>query len=363
MRWIGKRVRSSRAPGPRSPPSRRRRTRAGFAFGVDIAPRASCTIGGMIATNAGGVHVVRDGMMASQVIGLEAVLADGRIVGRVPGLRKDNAGYHLAALLAGSEGTLAVITRAHLRLIAARPERAAALIAVADAGAAMEVVASLRVRLPSLVAAEILFAEAVALQSRHGAASPLARTGGAVLLIECAGTSSPLDELADGIAGLGALALETAIASDAATVARLWRLRDGVPEAIRACGIAHKIDVALPLERIPEFERRVRRLVGDLAPGAELILFGHAGDGNLHVNVLGLAPEDDGVDEAVLRLVADLGGSIAAEHGVGVAKVAALAAMGNPADLAAMRAVKRALDPSGLLNPGVVLADESARPD
>lgn len=330
-------------------------TGAGFAFGVDIGPRDSCTIGGMIATNAGGMHVVRHGSMAAQVIGVEAVLADGTTVGRVPALEKDNAGYRLGAMLAGSEGTLGIVVRAHLRLVAAEPERAAALLGVADAARAMTAVGALRRELPSLAAIEILFPEALAMAvARTGTDAPLPPACGAALLVECTGPRGVATRLARCVESMGDAVLGAAFAEGAA-VARLWRLREAVPEAIAHEGVPHKMDVSLPLGQVAAFEREVRSLVASLAPGARSILFGHAADGNLHVNVLGLPPDDESVDEAVLDLASRLGGSIAAEHGIGVAKVVALARTGRPDDLAAMRALKRAMDPRGLLNPGVVL--------
>ena len=328
---------------------------AGFAFGVDIGPREACTIGGMIATNAGGLHVVRHGSMAAQVVGIEAVLSDGSTVGRVPALPKDNAGYHLGAMLAGSEGTLGIVVLAHLRLVPADEERAAALLGFEDSQAAMTAVASLRRVLPSLAALELLFREAVDLAAVHARmAAPLPGSCGAALLVECAGARGVAGELAAAVESLGEAVRHAAFAQGAA-VARLWRLREAVPEAIARAGVPHKMDVSLPLAGIPAFEREVRSLVDRLAPGARTVLFGHAADGNLHVNVLGPPPGDDTVDEAVLDLAARSGGSIAAEHGIGVAKVAALARNGRAADLAAMRALKRAMDPRGILNPGVVL--------
>lgn len=330
---------------------------AGFGFGVDIAPRASCTIGGMIAANAGGVHVLRHGMMAEQVIGLEAVLADGTTIGRVPALRKDNAGYHLAALIAGSEGTLALVTRAHLRLVPATPSRAVALLGLADATAALAVIDRVRPRLPSLSALELMFAECVELVRRHdGNAAPLAGSPAVYLLIECAGRTSVLDELAAAVAACADLcAGDGALAEDESGLRRLWRWREGISEAINAVGVPHKLDVAVPLAALPRFVADVRCRVTTLAPDAHLAIFGHVGDGNLHVNVLGLGAEDETVDGAVLELAAEAQGSIAAEHGVGSAKVAHLGLVRTPAEIAAMRAVKRALDPAGILNPGVVL--------
>ncbi|HEY8516747.1 MAG TPA: FAD-binding oxidoreductase [Candidatus Binatia bacterium] len=330
---------------------------AGFDFGVDIAPRESCTIGGMVATNAGGVHVLRHGMMAEQVIGLEAVLADGTTVGRLPALRKDNAGYHLAALLAGSEGTLGVITRAHLRLTPALPARAVALLAVDGAEAAVELVRRTRGTLASLSALEIAFGECVELVvERLGLPAPFASTPPAAVLIECAGRTSPLDELVAAVTACDDLLRGSAVADDEAGVRRLWRYREAISEAINAAGVPHKLDVAVPLAAVPRFVADVRAQVAALAPHAQALIFGHLGDGNLHVNVLGLGPEDDAVDRAVLRLAADAGGTIAAEHGIGVAKVGELELVRSAGELAAMRAAKRALDPHGILNPGVLFA-------
>jgi FAD/FMN-containing dehydrogenase len=331
---------------------------AGFAFGVDIAPRASCTIGGMIAANAGGVHVLRHGMMAEQVIGLEAVLADGTTIGRVPALRKDNAGYHLASLLAGSEGTLAVVTRAHLRLVPATPSRAVALLGLADPAAALAVIDRVRPRLPSLVALELMFAECVELVRRvDGGATPLAGSPAVFLLIECSGRTSVLDELAGAVEACTDLVADSALAEDEAGLRRLWRYREGVSEAINAVGVPHKLDVAVPLAALPGFVADVRARVAALAPHAQVAIFGHVGDGNLHVNVLGLDADDRAIDRAVLELAAAAHGTIAAEHGVGRAKVSDLGLVRGAGELAAMRAVKQALDPGGTLNPGVVLGD------
>jgi FAD/FMN-containing dehydrogenase len=329
---------------------------AGFDFGVDIGPRESCTIGGMVATNAGGVHVLRYGMMAEQLIGLEAVLADGSVVGRVPGLRKDNAGYHLAALLAGSEGTLGVVTRAHLRLTPRLPERAVALLGLDDAEAALAVMRQVRPALPSLTALELMLAESLELVCRHtGAAPPLRGRHAVVLLIECAGRTSPTDELLTALEAASGLVRETVVADDAAGVRRLWRYRDAAGEAVNAVGVPHKLDVAVPLGAIPEFVTRVRAAVAAAVPQARLAIWGHVGDGNLHVNILGLGAGDEPIDHEVLCLAVALGGTIAAEHGVGIAKTADLPLARGAGDLAAMHAIKAALDPRGILNPGVVV--------
>jgi len=322
---------------------------AGFAFGIDFGARSACTVGGLVATNAGGLHVVRHGTMRAQVAGLEAVLGDGRVVRRLAGLLKDNAGYDLPGLLVGSEGTLGIVTRARLRLVPAHGERATALLAVGSVGEAMEAFVALRRRAPSLEAAELLLDDGLALVEAEGlASSPFRDRHPAYVLVECAARSDPTEELAEAVAALEVR--DVAVASDATQRAALWMCREGHTEAIARRGVPHKLDVSLPLGAIPAFLAALR----ELQPGA--IVFGHAGDGNLHVNLLGLAPEDDAADEAVLQLVAGHGGSISAEHGVGVAKARWLELTRSPDEIAAMRAIKRALDPDGVLNPGVLLA-------
>jgi FAD/FMN-containing dehydrogenase len=278
------------------------------------------------------------------------------VIGRVPGLRKDNAGYHLPALLAGSEGTLGVVTRAHLRLVPGLPERAVALLGLDDAGAALAVMRRIRAALPSLTALELLLGESLELVCRHtGAAPPLRGRHDAVLLIECAGRTSPVEELLAALEAAGEPVRESVVADDAAGVRRLWRYRDAAGEAVNAIGVPHKLDVAVPLEAIPGFVDRVRAAVAATAPHARLAIWGHVGDGNLHVNLLGLGTDDEPVDHEVLRLAVRLGGTIAAEHGLGIAKTDQLHLARSAGDLAAMRAIKTALDPRGILNPGVVV--------
>jgi FAD/FMN-containing dehydrogenase len=314
----------------------------------------------MVATNAGGEHVLRYGPMLDQVLGVEAALADGTIVGRVPALRKDNTGYHWAGMLAGSEGTLAVITRVHLRLVPRLTDRVTALLALDDLAAALRVSAQLRRSLASLVALEVAFADGIELVCRHfEIPTPFAPDAPVLLLVECAQQSGGIDllvaELAIAVAAIPEIR-DSAVATDERTRDRFWQYREGHAEAINANGVPHKLDVTLPFDRLAEFEVAVRARVASVAPAARVILFGHIGDGNLHVNVLGPAPGDTAVDDAVLDLVVALGGSISAEHGIGVAKRDALARSRPAAELAAMRAVKQALDPRGVLNPGVLFA-------
>jgi FAD/FMN-containing dehydrogenase len=335
-------------------------TARGWDVGVDLGARGSCTIGGMVATNAGGEHVLRYGPMVEQLLGLEAVLADGTPVGRVPALRKDNTGYHWPGLLAGSEGTLAVVTRVHLRLVPALPARVVALVGVDDLTSALGLAARLRRALPPLHALEVMFADGIELVVAHtGVGAPWSPPAPVVLLVEVAGPAGSTEDLTTALADALAAAPEpraTAVGTDPIANARLWRYREGHTEAINALGVPHKLDVALPFRALAEFERAVRDRVATVAPGARLCLFGHLGDGNLHVNVVGPDPDDDRVDTAVLDLVLALGGSISAEHGIGVAKRAALARSRSAAELAALRRVKAALDPDALLNPGVIFA-------
>ena len=313
----------------------------------------------MVATNAGGLHVLRHGSMRAQVVGIEAVLADGSVVRRLPGMTKDNTGYHLPSLLAGSEGTLGVITRARLRLVALLERRAVALLAVGSVGDAVSIAGALRRSLPSLQAAELFFDAGLELVLEHASAtSPFRERHLAYLLIEVAASTDPSDQLTDAVAAVGSQVRDAVIAADEGGRARLWALRERHTEAINAVGTPHKLDVALPVARLSEFVERVTASIEMAAPTSKTFIYGHICEGNLHLGIVGPDPEDESVDEAVLRVTIELGGSISAEHGIGSAKVAWLEADRGAADVAAMRAIKRALDPNALLNPGVLLAPE-----
>jgi FAD/FMN-containing dehydrogenase len=331
--------------------------RAGLAFPVDLAARDSATVGGMVATNAGGLHVLRFGAMRAQVLGVEAVLADSSVVSRLSGLVKDNTGYDLSQLLVGSEGTLGIVTAVRLRLVADQSEKVVALIGVGGTAEALAYLDVLRRRVEGLSAAELFFADGLTLVCDHGGLpAPLRQGFAAYLVVECGGVRDPSESLFEALAELDVPESATAAATDAAGRGRLWAYRERHTEAISALGVPHKLDVTLPQSRLAEFEQTVRAVVAETAPGARLVLFGHVGDGNLHVNVVGPPPEDETVDEAVLRLVASMDGSISAEHGIGRAKAAWLALARSPAELAAMGAIKTALDPEGMLNPGVLFA-------
>ena len=328
---------------------------AGWEFGVDLAARDSATLGGMAATNAGGTHVLRHGDMRQQVIGVEAVLADGSVVSRLSGLVKDNTGYDLAGLLVGSEGTLGIIIRLRLRLVPRLPRRAVALLGLPSARAAVDITGELRRRLPTLLAAELFTADGLGLVVRHARlAPPFASRHPAYLLFEVADAATdPAPELAAAVEAV-APNVDALLETEAAARDRLWAYRERHTEAIAAEGVPHKLDIALPISAIADFMEQVVTAVEGATPGARVVLFGHVGDGNVHVNVLGPPAEDDAVDEAVLRLAVSLGGSISAEHGIGRAKARWLALDRSAGDLAAMRAIKHTLDPAGILNPGAL---------
>jgi FAD/FMN-containing dehydrogenase len=321
----------------------------GLALGVDFGARDAATIGGMVATDAGGAQVLRHGTMRARVAGLEAVLADGRVLRRLSGLVKDNAGYDLPQLLVGSEGTLAVITAVRLALVETPAALVTALIGAGSLAEAVARVARARSTLPGLQAAEVLDAPGLALVRQHlRLPHPLEREHPVYVLIETA------DDV-EALAGAAGDAADVAVADDTARREALWRYREALNPAVNAAGVPHKLDVSVPIGAMADFAEATVAAVRALDPAARTILWGHLGDGNLHVNVLGFAADDERVDETVLGLVAEHGGSISAEHGVGVAKRRFLGLTRTPEEVATMAAVKRALDPAGVLNPGVVL--------
>jgi FAD/FMN-containing dehydrogenase len=328
---------------------------AGLLFAVDLAARDSATIGGMVATNAGGLHVLRHGAMRAQVLGIEAVLASGAVLRHLGGLVKDNTGYDLAQIVCGSEGTLAVVTAARLRLIPQPRHRVTALVGMRSVAEAVDAVVTWRRSVPELEAAELVLGAGVALVcERFGWPPPLAQPWPVVVVLEAAGPEDPTDRLAGAIGDHVAVG-DVAVATDEARRRVLWRYREEQTAAINLVGTPHKLDVTLPLERVAAFVDEVPDVVAAADPNATTWLFGHLGDGNIHVNITGVADDDEGVDDAVLRLVVDRGGSISAEHGIGTAKRRWLTWQRSPTEIAAFRAIKDALDPNGILNPNVLL--------
>ena len=321
---------------------------------MDLASRDSATVGGTVATNAGGLHVLRYGATPRPARRAEAVLGTGSVVSHLGGLLKDNTGYDLAGLLCGSEGTLGVVTAARLRLVPPAPRRVVALLAFDAVAPAVHAAghfagAHRRWTQPSCSCPTGSTGPPVLL-----APAPFPRPHSAFLLVEVADTGDPTDGSRRAIDSLEAVA-DVAVALDPGRASELWRYREAHTEAINSLGPPHKLDVTLPGARLAGFIDQVPAVVAGLAPGAHTWLFGHAADGNVHVNVTGVAADDDRVDEAVLRAVAEAGGSISAEHGIGVAKRRWLSLNRSGAEIDAFRAIKGALDPDGILNPRVLL--------
>jgi FAD/FMN-containing dehydrogenase len=250
------------------------------------------------------------------------------------------------------------VTRLRLRLVAAEPARAVAMIAVRGTAEAVDLLAAVRAALPGLCAAELCFRPGLALVERYlGVTAPLADAGGeALVLLEHAGGPDPLEEL---LAALGACeqVLDATVASSPADRARLWQLRESHAEAISAVGLPVKLDVSVPIGRLAELVAQLPDVIGTVVPSAELVIFGHLAEANLHVNILRATGSTEAVTGTVLALVADLGGSISSEHGIGRAKARWLALSRSQAEIDIMRSVKAAFDPHGVLNPGVLLAD------
>ncbi len=339
-------------------------------FPLSLGSEGSCQIGGNLATNAGGTAVLRYGSMRELVLGIEAVLPDGSVLAQLSPLRKDNTGYDLRQLFIGSEGTLGVITAASLKLYPRPRERATAWVATPSPAAALQLLARLRaasgdalttLELVPHVALELVLRQVPAARHPGVAASPW------YLLVELV-TSGELD-IVGALERALAAAIEEGLATDATLAASatqredLWRLRESVPEAQRRAGGSIKHDISVPVASLPQFIAQGAALCEQLAPEGYLIAYGHAGDGNLHFNLNqreGATRQAFFAREAQLRravhdLVAAFGGSFSAEHGIGALKVEELRRYADPTALAAMRRIKAALDPHGIMNPGKVL--------
>ena len=341
---------------------------AGRYFPLSLAAEGSCQIGGVLSTNADGVNVLRYGNAREQVLGLEVVLPDGSIWHGLRSLRKDNTGYDLKQLFLGAEGTLGVITAAVLRLRPKPSASATAWIALDSPAAAVQLLAQLRERVGERISAfELVSRRCLEAVMAHapGTLDPLgARQPWYVLAeLEDSGSFESLQArleaaLADG-AERGALR-DAAIAASEAQAAALWRIRETIPEA-QFANVKH--DVAVAVSRIPALVEQVEGALAAAFPGAQSFVFGHVGDGNLHYNIgmadaaatAALIARREQVNRVVYDAVASLGGSISAEHGIGQLKREDLRQRKAPLELELMRAIKRALDPQGLMNPGKVL--------
>ncbi len=340
-------------------------------FPLTLGSQGSCQLGGNLSTNAGGLDVLRYGMARDLVLGLELVLADGRVMSNLGTLRKDNTGYDLRHLFLGAEGTLGVITAASLKLFPAPRQTVTALVACASVAAAVTLLDHLRAassdRLSSF---ELIPANALDLVLQHipGTVRPLPAGSPFFALLEI--TSSNSDEpLREAIESALGLALESKLITDAVLAQNsrerdgLWKLRESIPEAQRRDGASLKHDVALPIARLPQFYAVASAWVREHVPEGVLVAYGHVGDGNLHFNInqrpgtaraafLAREPE---VKRAIHDLVRDHAGSFSAEHGIGRLKVEELERYAGPVELDLMRTIKRSLDPHGIMNPGKVL--------
>jgi FAD/FMN-containing dehydrogenase len=343
---------------------------AGVLFPLSLASEGSCTVGGVLSTNAGGTAVLRYGNARELVLGLEVVLADGRVWEGLRGLRKDNTGYDLKQLFVGAEGTLGVITAAVLKLFPAPRSQATGFVAVADPQAAVRLLATLRGRLADrLTGFELIGALPLALCRKHHPALPDPLPGHAwYVLIQADDAAQDAPTVADLEAALGVavedgLVVDATIASSQAQADALWALRENLSEGQRREGPNIKHDIAVPVSRIPAFLDDARQALSAAFPGVRFVTFGHLGDGNLHYNLS--APEGEDAKAfmdhapAANRIVHDLvhayGGSISAEHGIGQLKRGELARYKSGLELELMRRVKDALDPAGVMNPGKVL--------
>ncbi|WP_075217066.1 FAD-binding oxidoreductase [Mongoliimonas terrestris] len=349
---------------------------AGRLFPLTLGSQGSCRIGGNVATNAGGTAVLAYGNMRDLVLGLEVVLADGRVLNGLKRLRKDNAGYDLKQLFIGSEGTLGVVTAAALKLFPQPAETAVAFAGMATPQAALALLVRARTAAGfGLTGFELMIGRGLDFAVRHidGARRPLACPHGWYVLVEISGN------LADGGArrameaclteALDAGEIEDAtMAQSGAQAADFWRLRHGMSEVQKFEGGSIKHDVSVAVNEVPDFLDEAIRAVEAAFPGCRPVPFGHMGDGNIHFNVsqpvgadkAAFLAEWDRMNALVHAVVARYEGSVAAEHGVGRLKQALLEAGKDPVEIDLMRALKDALDPRGILNPGRVLADRRA---
>lgn len=342
---------------------------AGLDVGIDFAARESATAGGLVATNAGGETVLRFGSMRAQVAGLTAVLADGSVIRRLAGLAKDNTGYDLVGLFAASEGTLGIITEVRVQLQHQRPNHLVLLAGLETVEAAQSLLAQIHLAGAGLESAELFLAPGLALvRERTGLPAPMSEDYPVYLLLAFADAEDPTDRvltcletLAESLDGFG----DVVVGMDAPTQKRLWEYREFHTESVSAQGIPVKLDVGVPAAELAATIAELPGVAAAAWPSAQTIIWSHINEANLHVNILGVfgtAPDAEteaaamhAVESAVLGYVTERGGSISAEHGVGRAKAEFLHLSRSPAEIAAMRAIKSAMDPQGLMNPGVIL--------
>ena len=339
-------------------------------FPLSLGSEGTAQIGGNLSTNAGGTAVLRYGMMRDLVLGLEVVLADGRVLAGLKSLRKDNTGYDVKSLFIGAEGTLGVITAASLKLFPQPADSATALVGLATPQAALDLLSRLRLMGDQVSTFELMPRFAVEITVRHvpGVANPLAQGEPWFVLVELTSSgagrdlSSTLADALQAAAAEGVIA-DALIATSTGQAQAFWKLRESIPEAQRHLGASLKHDVSVPVSAVPRLIEAGQELVRRLVPEGDVVSYGHLGDGNLHFNVSQRAGTSKAtflergppLQAALFDLVESLGGSISAEHGIGRQKTLEFARRADPVELSVMHALKRALDPAGILNPGKVL--------
>jgi FAD/FMN-containing dehydrogenase len=327
-------------------------TAAGLLFGVDLAARDTATVGGMASTNAGGLRTVRYGNMGQQVVGLDVALPDGSVLRRHSRVRADNTGYDLPSLFVGAEGTLGVITSLDLRLHPNPPHRVTAVCGFEDLDALVDAGRLFR-DLDGIAALELIDGRAAALTEEHLGVAPPVRTDW-LLLVELASDQDQTERLADALMAVRTTE-EPAVGIDLVAQQRLWRIRESIAEVLGVYGPPVKFDVSLPLAAVAPFARDADALLRRRTPDAIGVLFGHIGEGNLHFNVLRCGAEQErDVYAAMMDLIAACGGNVSSEHGVGSRKRKYVGMSREAADIAAMRTLKSAFDPTGYLNAAVL---------
>ena len=324
----------------------------GLRYAVDFGARGSATIGGTIATNAGGINVLRYGSTRQQLVGIEAVLPNGDVIEHMAGLLKDNTGYDLASLLCGSEGTLGIVTAARLRLVPMRPRRFTVLLGCDSTDEVVDIVQGIRQQFDSLDAAELFYADGANLVAEaFNVAIPFVAS--VYLLLEFSTDVDLASDIERHLAQSNFAGL-SAVAQDELGRSNLWRLREEHTAAISTLGVPHKFDVTVAVSDLPKFIVNTRQRISETNADWTVFIFGHAADGNMHVNVLGPSSHDEAVDDIVLQVVADFNGSISAEHGIGSAKKKWLSLSRSQTEIDMMKAIKGAIDPQGLMNPNTL---------
>jgi FAD/FMN-containing dehydrogenase len=336
----------------------------GLTWPVDFASKGSSQVGGNIATNAGGVKVIRYGLTRQWVLGLQVVTPTGEILELNGALEKNNTGIDLRQLFIGSEGILGIITEATLKLTRVPERQSVLLFAVPDVASVLKLFRDAR-RAPFVIAAFEFFSDrCLGRVMRHRKVRPpFAKTYPYYVLLEVEDGSD--DELESWVASLfeRELIIDGTLAQDSGQAAEMWSLREGISESLSATGLPHKNDIALPVAQLEAFCANLESLFQANYPDWEVCLFGHIGDGNLHVNVMkpdaldkeAFLARTSEADHAIFKLLQQYGGSISAEHGIGLLKKPYLGYSRTPAELALIKAVKHALDPNGILNPGKIV--------